>query len=151
MRTATRLFAMIALLALLSPAVWAQVTLPHYDGFDYQPGSTLGGQGAWVNNNSGDSIQVVSGNLSYPGFPASTGNHVSFDGAGVDPTVEFTLTSAGTVYYSYLLKVTALGGLAGDGYCSGFYQSPTSTTSAALVWLRLDGGSNEMSTRFVVN
>ena len=138
MRTVTRL---VALLALLSPVAWAQVTLPHYDGFNYPAGSTLGGQGTWVNNNTGDSILVAAGSLSYTGFPASAGNKVTFDGAGVDPTKEFTLTSTGTVYYSYLLRVTNIGGMGSDtaGYCSGFYQSPTSTTSAALVWHRRNG------------
>jgi len=141
MKTVTRLFAIVALLALLSPAAWAQVTLPFYDGFSYAAGSTLGGQGTWVNNNSGDSILVVAGSLSYTGFPASSGNRITFDGAGVDPTKEFTLTSTGTVYYSYLLKVTALGGMSSDtaGYCTGFYQSPSSTTSAALVWHKRNG------------
>jgi hypothetical protein len=132
---------MVALLALLSPAAWAQVTLPHYDGFNYPGGSTLGGQGTWINNNSGDSILVATGSLSYTGFPASSGNKITFDGAGVDPTKEFTLTSAGTVYYSYLLKVTGFGGMGSDtaGYCSGLYQSPSSTTSGSLVWHRRNG------------
>jgi hypothetical protein len=141
MRTATRLFAIVALLALLSPAAWAQVTLPHYDGFNYPTGSTLGGQGTWVNNNTGDSILVAAGSLSYTGFPASIGNKVTFDGAGVDPTKRFDSTASGTIYYSYLLKVTSIGGMGSDtaGYCSGFYQSPTSTVSGALVWHRRNG------------
>jgi hypothetical protein len=141
MRTARRLFVMVALFALLNPAAWAQVTLPHYDGFNYPAGSTLGGQGTWVNNNTGDSVQVVAGSLSYPGFPASTGNKVTFDGTGVDPTKRFDSTASGTIYYSYLFKVTNLGGMGSDtaGYCSGFYQSPTSTVSGALVWHRRNG------------
>ncbi|MCX6145517.1 MAG: T9SS type A sorting domain-containing protein [Ignavibacteriales bacterium] len=141
MRTAIRFFVMVALLVLLSPAAWAQVTLPHYDGFNYPGGSTLGGQGNWINNNSGDSILVATGSLSYTGFPASSGNRVTFDGTGVDPTKRFDSTASGTIYYSYLFKVTSLGGMSSDtaGYCSGYYQSPTSTISGALVWHRRNG------------
>jgi hypothetical protein len=141
MKTFLRLFVLATLLALLVPAAWAQVTLPHYESFNFTAGSTLGGQGNWVNNNTGDSILVTAGSLTYTGFPASAGNRVKFDGTGVDPTKEFTLTSAGTVYYSYLLRITAIGGMGTDtaGYCSGFYQSPTSTTSGALVWHRRNG------------
>jgi hypothetical protein len=141
MKTVARMFALGVLLALFGAMVWGQVTLPHYDGFNYPAGSTLGGQGTWVNNNSGDSILIAAGSLSYTGFPASSGNKITFDGAGVDPTKEFTRDSTGTIYYSYLLKVTNFGGMGSDtaGYCSGFYQSPTSTTSAALVWHRRNG------------
>ena len=132
---------MCAMLASLSPAVWGQVALPHYDGFDYPALSMLGGQGDWLGINSGDTVWVAEGNLSYLGFPASTGNKITFDGAGQDQVKQFTLTTSGTVYYSYLLKVTSVAGISANGYCSGFYQSATSTTTGSLVWLILDGSS----------
>lgn len=140
---------MVATLALLSPAVWGQATLPFYDGFNYPAGSTLGGQGTWVNNNSGDSILIAAGSLSYTGYPASSGNKITFDGAGVDPTTLFEKDSTGTVYYSYLLKVTAVGGMTAEGYCSGYYQSPTSATSATIVWIKPDASGFDfgLSTR----
>jgi hypothetical protein len=149
MKTVTRLFALVALLALLIPAARGQVALPYYESFSYPAGSTLGGQGNWVNNNSGDSILVAAGSLSYPGFPASSGNKITFDGAGVDPTTQFAKDSTGTVYYSYLLRVTAVGGMNAEGYCSGYYQSPTSTTSASLVWIKPDASGFDigLSTR----
>jgi len=149
MRTVIRLFVTVAILALLTPAAWAQVTLPHYDGFNYPPGSTLGGQGNWINNNTGDSILITAGSLSYTGFPASSGNKITFDGAGVDPTKEFLKDSTGTNYYSYLLRVTAVGGMTAEGYCSGYYQSPTSTTSASMVWIKPDASGFDigLSTR----
>lgn len=149
MKTVTRFFVLIAAIALVVPAAWAQVTLPFYDGFNYPAGSTLGGQGGWVNNNTGDSIQVITGSLSFAGFPASAGNKISFDGAGVDPTIEFVRDTVGTIYYSYLIRVTAVGGMTAEGYCSGYYQSPTSTTSGALVWIKPDGSGFDfgLSTR----
>ena len=142
MRSVTRIFAMVALLALLSPAVWAQVTLPHYDGFNYPAGSVLGGQGSWVNLNTGDTVFVVAGNLSFPGFPASSGNKIVFDGAGRDPAKQFDSTASGTVYYSFLVKVTGLGSLnTTGGYFAAFYNSSTGVTTGAPVWTRLDGAS----------
>jgi hypothetical protein len=149
MRIVLRLFVMVALLALLNLAAWAQVTLPYYESFNYPVGSTLGGQGNWLNNNTGDSILVAAGSLSYLGFPVSSGNKITFDGAGVDPTTLFAKDSTGTVYYSYLLRVTAVGGMNAEGYCSGYYQSPTSTTSASLVWIKPDASGFDigLSTR----
>jgi len=145
MRTATRLLAMVAVLALLSPAARAQVTLPHYDGFNYPAGSVLGGQGSWVNLNTGDTVFVVAGNLSYPGFAASSGNKVKFDGAGRDPAKQFDSTASGTVYYSFLLKVTAVGGLTTTGgYFAAFYNASTGSTTGAPVWTRLDGSSYDI-------
>ncbi len=133
---------MVAILALLSPAAWAQVTLPHYDGFNYPNGSPLGGQGGWVNNNSGDSVLIAAGNLSYPGFAASSGNKIKFDGAGMDPTKRFDSTASGTVYCSFLLKVTGVGSLTTTGgYFAGYYNTTTGTTTGASVWTRLDGTS----------
>jgi hypothetical protein len=140
MRAATRLFVMVTLLALLSPAVWGQVTLPHYDGFNYPVGQNLGAQPTWASLNTGDSLLIAAGSLSYPGFPASTGNKLAYDGAGVDAAKTFDRDSTGVIYYSYLVRVTGVGGLdATGGYFTTFYQSATSTTGGTCVWTRLDG------------
>ena len=153
MRTATRLFAIVALFALLSMSGWAQVTLPHYDGFNYTPGSMLGGQGGWLGINSGDTVWVAAGSLSYTGFPASIGNKITFSGAGQDQTKLFTTVTTGSVYYSYLLKVTSLAGVTAEGYISGVYQSATSTTTGTLIWIKPDGAGFDIgvSARTVPN
>ncbi len=44
--------------------------------------------------------------MSYTGLPTSMGNSFSFDGSGKDPFVEFSSVSRGTVYASFLFKVT---------------------------------------------
>lgn len=142
MRAASRLLAIIAFVALLNHATLAQVTLPHYDGFNYTPGQNLGAQAGWASLNSGDSLLIASGNLTYPGFPASSANKIAFDGAGVDAAKEFVLQSTGTVYYSYLLRVTSLGSLDSvGGYFTTFYQSATSVTGGTCVWTRRDGAA----------
>jgi hypothetical protein len=130
---------MVTLLALLATTAGAQVTLPHYDGFNYTAGTMLRDQGGWIAVNSGDTVWVSAGNLSYTGFPASNGNKITFNGAGQEQTKLFTSVATGTVYYSYLLKVTSLAGIKAESYVSGFYQSATSTTTGTLVWIKPDG------------
>ena len=153
MRTVLRLCVIVALVALLIPAVQAQVTLPHYDGFNYAPSSMLGGQGGWLGINSGDTVYVAAGSLSYPGFPASTGNKITFVGSGQDQTKLFTTLTTGSVYYSYLLKVTSLAAMTSEGYISGVYQSATSTTTGTLIWIKPDGAGFDIgvSARTVPN
>lgn len=153
MRTATRFFAIVVLFVLLSISGWAQVTLPHYDGFNYTAGSMLGGQGGWLGINSGDTVYVAAGSLTYPGFPASIGNKITFSGSGQDQTKLFTTVTTGSVYYSYLLKVTSVAGITSDAYISGVYQSATSTVTGALVWIKADGAGFDIgiSARTVPN
>ncbi|HWR31887.1 MAG TPA: hypothetical protein VN451_00060, partial [Chitinophagaceae bacterium] len=59
-----------------------------YEPFNYTPDPVNGiytqSAGVWVRINSGDSILVTSGSLTYPGLPASSGNKVSYDGTGSD-------------------------------------------------------------------
>jgi hypothetical protein len=96
--------------------------------------------GAWTNVNSGDNIITIAGSLSYPGFSPSTGNRISFDGAGADAYKSFTSQTTGTTYYSFLLNVTALGSLnTTGGYFAAFSEGTTSTNIGACVWSRLSG------------
>jgi hypothetical protein len=140
MKTMARCFAVLAIFALMSPAVRGQVTLPHYDAFNYPPGQNLGAQTGWASLNSGDTLFTAAGSLSYPGFAVSSGNKIAFDGAGLDAAKLFDSVATGTVYYSYLLRVTSVGTLsATGGYFTTFYQSPTSVTGGTCVWTRLDG------------
>lgn len=118
---------------------WGQLL---YEPFNYTPDATNGiGQqssSVWVRINAGDSMLVTSGNLAYPGLPASIGNKVSFDGAGSDNYTGFTSQTSGTVYCSFILNVTGLGGMTTTGgYFTGFSDAATSTTFGATVWLRL--------------
>jgi hypothetical protein len=140
MKNMVRISWLISILFLLSLSALGQVPLPHYDGFDYPAGQNLGAQTGWASLNTGDTLFTATGNLSYPGFAASTGNMITFDGAGLDAAKRFDSTSSGTVYYSFLFKVTSLGSLsATGGYFATFYQSPTSTTGGTCVWTRLNG------------
>lgn len=145
MKTFRTTLCVAALAFAVSAPLWAQATLPHHEPFNYTVGVALGAQPNWAGLNSGDTLYIAAGNLSYPGFAASTGNKIALDGAGQEGVLSFTLTATGTVYYSYLLKVTAVGGLTADGgYFTTFYQSQTSTTGGSCVWTRLNGTSFDL-------
>lgn len=102
-------------------------TLPFLESFDYTVGEALANQPAWTNYFSGDDVLIEAGNLSYSSLNG-VGNSISFDGSGADPVVDFTPTSSGTIYASFMLKVTSIDAAPQDGY---------------FAVLRNDGGSYE--------
>ena len=135
---------LFSILILYSQLIWAQVTLPHYDGINYTIGQGLQTQTSWTSLNSGDDLLITSGSLSYAGLASSIANKVSFDGAGIDAAKLFTQQTSGTVYYSFLLNVTALGSLNTTGsYFTGFTEG-TGTTFGSTIWLRSDGSGYDI-------
>jgi len=131
----------------IDPAVTASVTfivyetqtLPFTESFDYTENETLASNNAWTNYFSGDDAMVITDNLSYSTLNGN-GNAISFDGDGADPVIDFTPTASGTIYASFMLKVTSLAESATDGYFAtlrtdtGGYESrlwinPTGATS----------------------
>jgi hypothetical protein len=125
---------------LLTSLSFGQVTLPHYDGFDYPVsgvGTGLQTQTGWTFINTGDDIAIVASSLSYTGLAASTGNKISFAGAGIDAIKAITPQAAGsTVYYSLLLNVSSMAGVtdASGGYLTGFAQN--TTTFGGTLWAK---------------
>jgi phosphodiesterase/alkaline phosphatase D-like protein len=117
-----------------------------YEPFSYTPDPTLGlatqsGNGTvWKIINSGDSVLLDAGSLSYTGLAASTGNKVKFDGSGTDYYRSFTNQTTGTVYASFLLNVSSLGGLnTTGGYFFALTDGSSSSNHGSTVWLRLSG------------
>ena len=80
--------------------------LPYSEPFNYAAGTALGNSQMWANQNSGDNIAVVAGNLTYANFPNVSGNSISFTGAGIDCFTPFITTSTGAVYASFMLNIT---------------------------------------------
>lgn len=119
----------------------SQVSLPHYEGFEYSIGSALQTQGGWTANNSGDDILVADGSLSYPNYITSKGNRIKFGGVGIDAYKSITPESSGTLYYSFILKVTDVSAATNTdgGYFAGFGQSPT--IFGATIWLKKDASN----------
>lgn len=133
------------LVSCLALVTHAQVTLPHYDSLDHITGRSLSSKPGWTVLNSGDSLLIVDGNLSYANLPASAGGKkVTFDGAGIDARKEFTQQTSDTTFYSLIFKVTSLGSLgATPGYSFGFIESTTSTFGAAI-WFRANGAGYDI-------
>ena len=88
---------------LYSPAC---ALLPISDAFDYTVGANLSDDSGWTDVNSGDNIVVASGSLDYTGLAASTGNSITFDEAGKEAYTEFADITSGSVYASFLFRVT---------------------------------------------
>ena len=116
----------------------AAISLPHYEGFDYSVGDTIGVQATnWTMQNSGDSIVVTPGSLSYTGLAVPTGNSISFNGSGVDPYFVFDSVKTGSVFASFIFKVTdqsAMTDLTDGGYFAGLSESTFSYD--ARIWVR---------------
>jgi len=102
-------------------------TLPYTESFDYTDTEALAAQAPWTNYFSGDDVVVSSGSLSYSTLNG-LGNSISFDGSGADPVVDYTATSSGTIYASFMLNISSLDAMAQNGY---------------FAVLRTDGGSYE--------
>lgn len=121
---------------------FGQVTLPHYEGFNYASGAPLQTQTGWTLLNTGDDLAIATGNLTYTGLAASTGNKVTFGGAGIDAIKNFTSQNSGTVYYSLLLNISSMAGVtdANGGYFAALTE--TNTNFAATLWVKRVDDSN---------
>ncbi|MCA0349404.1 MAG: T9SS type A sorting domain-containing protein [Bacteroidetes bacterium] len=80
-------------------------TLPYAESFPYADGSSLNDTQKWTSANSGDNVTIAAGNLNYAGF-TSTGNSITFSGAGAESFTPFTATTSGTIYASFIMNVT---------------------------------------------
>lgn len=112
-----------------------------YEPFSYVPSNTNGlnvqSNSVWKNANTGDSILVVSGSLSYPGLAASQGEKATFDGAGIDNYRAFTTQTSGEVYTSCIFNVTSLGLMNTTGtYVFSLTEANSTSAFGASIWLR---------------
>lgn len=114
-----------------------------YEPFTYTPDAVNGlhtqSAAVWVRLNTGDSILVTSGSLTYPGLPASAGNKIAYSGTGSDNYRVFgTPVTAGSTYYSFILNVSALSGLTTTGgYFTSLVQAASTSAFGGAVWTRL--------------
>ena len=125
---------------ILAPSCKPINTLPFKEPFNYSIGEALGAQQTWSSLNAGDDVLVTSGNLNYSGIN-STGNSVSFAGAGAESRTPFTSTNSGAVYTSLLISCTDLSAITTDltnSYIALYTDNTASTTSARL-WIRRNG------------
>ncbi len=121
---------------------WSQLLT---EQFPYTPDAVLGlsaqsqgGSSPWLTINTGDSILVDAGSLTYAGLAASAGNKVKFDGSGTDYYTNFASQTSGSIYRSFILNVSSLGTLTTTGgYFNGFIQSGSTSLFGGTVWTRL--------------
>ena len=104
---------------ILSPECKPINPLPYTEHFNYTAGNSLGTEQMWTNVNTGDNVLAVSGNLTYSGI-TSSGNSISFSGAGIETFTPFTATTSGTVYYSFLMNITDMANVTVDGTATYF-------------------------------
>jgi hypothetical protein len=179
----TAVAAIASAIALGGIGTSARANLLFYDGFNYSAGEALGttASGAtgqtntdynvtWIGRQTGtspapanDSL-ITSGNLSYSGLAASTGNSVSM-GRNATSTALATdsiplpggAVTSGTLYYSMLIQVKDITGLASRFAPASFdtgtsntsdagtqpasYSSTSNTPVPAGLWLRKSGSN----------
>ncbi len=123
-----------------SPECKAINTLPYNEPFNYTVGNSLGAEQKWTNVFSGDNVLVVAGNLNYTGI-TSTGNSVSFSGAGIDVRTPFTTTNSGTIYASFLATASDLSNITVDltNTYFAFFTDASGANTNARVWIRKNG------------
>ncbi len=113
--------------------------LPFTESFDYADAAILSDQANWeITSSSSDDILVSSGSLDYTGLKASVGNKIVFDGVGSDVATRFTDVTSGTVYASFLFKVTAFQtGSSPDTADGGYFAIVASNNSfQSRIWVR---------------
>jgi hypothetical protein len=87
--------------------------LPYSDNFNYTVGSSLNASQKWRAENSGDNVTVAAGNLTYTGFNSS-GNSITFSGAGAESFTPFTTTTTGAIYASFIVNVSDITNITAD-------------------------------------
>jgi hypothetical protein len=123
-----------------SPECKPTNTLPYNEPFDYTIGNSLGAEQKWTNAFSGDNVLVVTGNLNYTGI-TSTGNSISFSGAGIDVRTPFTTTNSGTIYASFLATASDLSNVTVDltNTYFAFFTDAAGANTNARIWIRKNG------------
>lgn len=139
-------------------AVSSARALPLYEPFAYPPGANLTGQSppggrTWLSAGSGaEQPAVQAGNLPVPGLASATGERVRIrPGAGTSARLPFGgAVSAGTVYFSFAIKVADRSGLGtGMDFFAAFTptdvaQANTPSNGFTRVFMRVAAGGYQL-------
>jgi len=133
---------LISLFIVFVHVVSVNAQLLMYEPFDYTPSNSNGlftqSGGIWSNVNTGDSILVSGGSLTFPGLLQSSGNKITFDGSGTDNYRLFTPQTSGSIYASFVLNITSLGTLNSSGtYVLNLVSTTSNSAFGACVWLKM--------------
>lgn len=116
-------------------------TLPLSESFPYTVGNSLNGEQKWRAVNTGDNITVSTGSLSYTGI-TSSGNSISFSGAGAESLTPFTATNSGVISAAFLFSSTDYSNVTVDltnAYFALFTSDNAGASTSARIWVRKNG------------
>jgi len=113
----------------------AQPALPYSEPFNYSVGALIPNDGwAQTGINTGGTVQVTSGSLSYTGLPTPTGNKVAllngsgFEDPGFDIIPVGNQTDPSSVFVSFILNVINPGTFVDGDYIQHVSSAGTSST-----------------------
>jgi hypothetical protein len=128
-------FTSLLTVILMGMTLNAQVLLNEH--FDYPVGDSLTAHGWACHSGIGtNTISVISGNLSYTGYPSPSGQMIKMVNTGADVNKVFGPKSSTSVYAAFLVKVTSAS--AGGDYFAHFQKAGAATTLFARVFVKQD-------------
>ncbi|MCX6230059.1 MAG: T9SS type A sorting domain-containing protein [Bacteroidetes bacterium] len=135
MKKTITFFASLLVVILMGMTLNAQVLLNEH--FNYPVGDTLSGHG-WVTHSGlgSNTIPIVSGNLSYTGYPSPSGQMIKMLTSGQDVNKVFGPKTSNVVYAAFLVKV--ISSTTGGDYFAHFMKAGTTTTLFARVFVKQD-------------
>lgn len=117
-----------------------------YEGFNYNAGTNLIGNGAWAEDNTGIDPTIAAGNLNTAGLQPSTGNRVQLPGfVGDTRGAQVGFTSSGTVtdvYYSFLMRFDSVNSLSTT--FTSLSRVEVGGTNGIGLAVRQNGGSTDL-------
>ncbi len=138
----------VVLFAAVSTQTFAQLVT---ENFDYPVGDSLSAHGGWVGHSgfATNNILIGSPGLEFPGYIVTGGNAALVYNTGQDVNKTFDSVSTGSVYASFLLKVTAA---PVAGYFFHFGRNPFNTFDfRGRVWAKPDGANYRIGVSFSGN
>ncbi len=121
------------------------------ENFDYPVGDSVTAHGGWMGHSGflSNNILVGAPGLEFPNYVVTGGNAALVNNTGQDINKTFDSVSTGTVYASFLLKVTAA---PVTGYFFHFGRNPFNTFDfRARVWAKPDGANYRLGISFSGN
>ena len=144
MKTLLRLLSIFSFFSLLNTAAWGQSLLvDNFTGLTV--GGNLANQSGWVKSGSGPDATIGNATpLSYPNYNGGTGEYVIMPTSSATSSrvyKGFTATTGGTgtVYYSFLLRLTSAGTLGTSGYFLSLGDPATGSAYFARVSAKASG------------
>ncbi len=109
--------------------------------FNYPVGDSINAHGWTCHNGNTFPISIVSGSLSYTGYPASTGNMLFLNTSGEDDNHSFTIQTPGKSIYAACLINVATATTGGDYFMH--LKGSTTSTYTGRIYIKKDTIQNK--------